>query len=397
MWAIRCTFWICLAWLLYTYVLYPVCLFAAAGWKQFAADLRQARGAADRRRAFAAEADLPSVSLIMAAHNEAAVLAGKLHNLSALDYPPDRLEFVLVSDGSSDGTARLLSHWGDARARCLVLPERRGKAAALNAGVAAARHSILVFCDAATLLEPGAIRRLVRHFAAPGVGVVCGALHFRQSEESRHTEGLYWRYETLLRAMEARLGATPTPSGALYALRRAAFRPLPAGALLDDLLLLWTARRLGYGVVQDASARGEEIAASSVRAEFDRRVRIALGSFRALPACWGFPMGVAVRWVFLSHKLMRWLVPWFALGLFAASLALARQPGYRVVLALEAAVLIWAGAGALFRRWMMRIPGGLAAYFLLAMNLALAVGLCRCLAAQAGISRAAQVRWENAG
>lgn len=389
-------FWLCLAWLAYTYALYPVCLFVASGWKQLWADSAMALGAAERRRGEAAAADLPEVSLIMAAHNEAAAIPAKLGNLARLRYPADKIEFILVSDGSADGTARLLAEWGDPRARCLVLPERRGKAAALNAAVAAARFPVLVFCDAATLLEPEAVRRMARHFADPGVGLVCGALHFRHSQEARRTEGVYWRYEVLLRAMEARLGATQTPSGALYALRRAAWRPLPASALLDDLLALWTARRLGYRVLQDSGARGEEQAAGSVGAEFTRRVRIAAGSFRALPACWGFRMGWATRWAFVSHKLMRWLAPWFALGWLASSLALAGRPGYRAALGLEAILLAWAAAGALFRRWMARVPGGLTAYFLVAMNLALAAGLCRCLAGWAGWARAGTVHWESA-
>lgn len=390
-------FWFSLAWLVYAYVLYPVCLFIASGWKQLWADTGVALGAADRRRAEGEDADLPGLSVVMAAHNEACILAAKLDNLAQLRYPPERIEFILVSDGSTDGTARLISQWTEPRARCLVLPERQGKAAALNAGVAAAQFSILLFCDAATMLEPEAARRLARHFADPRVGVVCGTLRFRQSPEARHTEGAYWRYEMLLRAMEARLGATQTPSGALYALRRTAFQPLPAGALLDDLLLLWTARRRGYRVVQDASARGEERAAGSVAGEFTRRVRIAVGSFRALPACWGFRMGAATRWAFISHKLMRWLVPWFALGCFASSLALAARPGYRWALGIEVAVLVWAGAGALFRRVLARMPGALAAYFLVAMNLALAAGLCRWAAERAGITRARLVHWESAG
>lgn len=390
-------FWFCLAWLIYAYVLYPVCLFIASGWQQLWADAGVALGAADRRRAGGEDADLPGLSVVMAAHNEAAVLAAKLENLAGLRYPPERIEFIVVSDGSTDGTARLISEWAEPRARRLVLPERRGKAAALNAGVEAAQFPILMFCDAATMLEPEAAQRLARHFADPRVGVVCGALRFRQTPEARHTEGVYWRYEMLLRAMEARLGATQTPSGALYALRRAAFRPLPSGALLDDLVLLWTARRLGYRVAQDASARGEEQAAGSVAAEFTRRVRIAVGSFRALPACWGFRMGAATRWAFISHKLMRWLAPWFAMGWVAASLALAARPGYRWALAIEAAVFLWAGAGALFRRTLARVPGGLAAYFLVAMNLALAAGLCRWVADRAGIKRAGMVHWESAG
>jgi cellulose synthase/poly-beta-1,6-N-acetylglucosamine synthase-like glycosyltransferase len=386
-------FWICLAWLSYAFALYPLALFLASATRQLAGDVRQLRGA-ERR---CVPTDWPGVSLILAARNEAATLPAKLANLAALDYPHDRLEFILVSDGSDDATAEVLASWPDPRAQRLVLPARRGKAAALTAAVALARFPVLLFCDAATLLEPGAVRQLAGHFSDARVGVVCGAVHFRGGRESRQTEGVYWRYEMVLRLLEARLGATLTSSGALYAMRRAAFRPLPPGSLLDDLLLLWTARRQGYGVVLDMAARGEDIAAPSVRGEFSRRLRIAEGSFQALPSCWGCRMGAVTRWAFVSHKLMRWLAPWPALGMVVSTcLLVAAHPGYRLAFAVEMAVLLWALAGALGRRWLARVPGGLLAYFGLAMNLALALGLCRWLAGRMGWSRPGMPHWESA-
>lgn len=390
---VACTFWFCLAWLTYTFVLYPLALFLLSAARQLASDARQIQRG--ERRCAAAE--WPRVSLILAAHNEAATLPAKLANLAALDYPHERIEFILISDGSDDTTAELLRGWRDPRAHCLVLPARRGKAAALNAAVAMARFPVLLFCDAATLLEPSAVYQLAGHFADPTVGVVCGAVGFRGNAESRQTEGIYWRYEMALRLMEARLGATLTPSGALYAMRSAAFRPLPPGALLDDLILLWSARRQGFRVALDAAARGEDIAAPSVRGEFSRRLRIAEGSFQALPACWGMRMGAATRWAFISHKLMRWLAPWLAFGLvISSSLLLVAHPDYRPAFALEMAVVLWALAGATGRRWLARIPGGLLAYYGLAMNLALAMGLCRWLAGRMGWSRFGVAHWERA-
>ncbi len=386
-------FWLCLCWVLYTYLLYPLLLFLAAASVQLRSDARQAGGGERRQDAVAT---LTGLSVILVARNEAAVLPAKLANLAKLDYPPESLEFILASDGSEDATAALLAQWADPRARCLILPGHQGKAAAINAAVAVARFPVLLFCDAATLLEPAAPRRLAAHFADPRVGVACGTLRFRASPESRRTEGVYWRFETALRLLEARLGATLTPSGALYALRRAAFRPLPADALLDDLLLLWTARRLGYRAVLDSGARGQEVAAATVGDEFHRRLRIAVGSFRALPACWRTPMTASTRWAFTSHKVMRWLTPWFALGLLASSLALVAHPAFRLVLAGQLALYLWALVGALARRRWAHVPGALLPYFGVAMQLALALGLCRWLAGRLGLTRGATVRWERA-
>jgi cellulose synthase/poly-beta-1,6-N-acetylglucosamine synthase-like glycosyltransferase len=210
--AAEATFWACVLLVAHTYALYPALLFAAYGLAQVQRDLDYLARGGDRRRRPLPEPELPGVSVVIPAHNEEAVLRGKLANLDALDYPADRLEVVFVSDGSTDGTDRILAGAASPRTRVLRTGVRGGKASALTAGVAAARHDLLVFSDASTLFAPDAVRALVRHFRDPHIGVACGALGFEGTRESRQTEGIYWRYEKALRVMGRGWGSPSRPA-----------------------------------------------------------------------------------------------------------------------------------------------------------------------------------------
>jgi biofilm PGA synthesis N-glycosyltransferase PgaC len=367
--ALPVIFWACFLLVAYTYVLYPVLLFLASSIA------RLGRGA----RTATETAPLPAVSLIIPAHNEERHLPAKLVNLAALQYPKDRLEILFVSDGSTDATNEMLQRAARSNITSFVLPTRGGKSAALNQAVGRARHDILVFSDAATLFAPDAVSKLVHHFADPRVGVVCGALQFQASAESRQTEGLYWRYESLLRLMESRIGVTLTASGAIYALRRACFVPLSADTLVEDLVVPMTARRLGFRVLYDPEARGTDFAASTVAGEFARRVRIATGSFRALGGLLRGPLDPVTAFAFVSHKLLRWTLPFLLIGMLVTSAALLDSPFYRALFVLQALFYGWGLVGYLFRQRIQGIRFALVAYYLLAIHLAFLVGFVRYL------------------
>lgn len=362
-------FWACFLLVMHTYVLYPAFLFAAAG----IAGTRR-----DRREGAPGPDVLPPVSLIIAAYNEETHLPGKLVNLRESDYPRDRLEVIFVSDGSTDGTNRILQSVDDPNVRTVFLPRRGGKASALNHAVEQAKHQVLVFSDASTLFEPGTTRRLVRHFEDPSVGVVCGALEFRASRESRQTEGVYWTYECMLRQMEGRVGATLTASGAVYAARRECYRPLPAGTLVEDLLVPMNARRAGYRVLYDPEAVAVDFAAPSVAGEFTRRVRIATGSFQALLDLARIRLGPMTRFAFFSHKVLRWILPLLLIGLFVTNAMLWSRPIYRAVLVAQGLFYAWAGLGFLFRERLQGVRYALLGYYLVAIHFAYLVGLVRC-------------------
>lgn len=372
-------FWICLAAILYTYALYPIALSAACRIER----LRRGRKQSTKTEAqskLSPDSNLPPVSLLVPAFNEERHLPAKLLNLDEIDYPAGRIEHVFVSDGSTDRTNRILGAVRRPGFQFHSLASRRGKPTALNFAVAHAHTDILIFSDASTIFAPDVVCRLARHFADERVGVVCGSIEFVRTKESAATEGLYWRYETALRRMEAQIGATLTASGAIYAVRRSCYRPLAPDAILDDFLTPMTARRLGYRVEYDPEAKALEAAPTSVKDEFTRRVRLAAGSFSSLGALTrGAMSNPAVLWAFLSHKVLRWLAPVFMVGLLAASLALHQKPFYGLALTAQGMFCLWALAGWAYREQLGKIRFGLAGYFLLAMNAAFLVGLGRSL------------------
>lgn len=384
-------FWICFLLVAHTYLFYPVSLFVASVAVQTSRDWRYLMSRRDRRRIPRDPVELPAVSFIIPAYNEERHLPAKLENLAELDYPKELLEILFVSDGATDRTNAILTAAEGGNVRVIYLPSRGGKASAVNEAVKQAHYRLLVLSDAATLFAPDAIRKLVRHFADAQVGVVCGALQFHGSVESRQTEGVYWRYEGMLRLMESRLGVTLTASGAIYAIRRECFVPLSANTLVEDLVVPMNARKQGYRVLYDPEARATDFAPGTVGGEFTRRVRIATGSFRALGQLLRGPLDPLTGFAFFSHKLLRWILPLLLIGMLLASALLTEHLLYRAMFLAQAAFYVLGVAGYLFRRQVGGIRYALIPYYLLAMHLAFLVGLVRVL------SRRGEVGWRRAG
>ncbi len=357
-------FWLALGLLAYAYAIYPALLWLAATARQSARDWSYLRTAGNRRAEPAAAP--PFISLVIAAHDEASHLAAQFESLRRLAY--SNWEAVYVADGCSDRTAEEIRAAGDARLRVLELPQRRGKANALNQGAAAARGELLVFTDAGTRLEPDSLAKLARHFRRAATGAVCGRVEFDPAPGTIRTEARYWRYECGLRMLEARLGVTLTAHGGLYAVRRSAYRRLDERTLVDDLMLPMLVRAQGFEVLYDPEAVAHDRGPGTAAGQVKRRRRLAQGSFRALYQVLRTPMNATTAWAFVSHKLLRWLTPFFLLLLLLASLALVPRPASLVVLGAGAAL----AAAALVRR------RGLA-YYLLGMNLAYLQGWWRSL------------------
>ena len=372
-------FWISSSLILYSYFLYPCILFALYSLSQIRRDWQYLSGRHDRRINPLRQEELPSVSLVIAAYNEQRHLPDRIINIRNLEYPKNKLEVIIVSDGSDDRTNEILAEARDEQIRTVLLPLRKGKANALNVGVALTTSEILIFSDAATLFAPDSIQKLVRHFSDPKVGVACGLLKFKATAESQQTEGIYWKYETIIRLMEARFGATLTASGAIYALRRQCFQPISSETVIEDFVVPMRARQLGYSVIFDPEATGIEYAAPSVSGEFTRRVRLAVGSFRAMGELIRVRMNFMTRLAFFSHKLLRWLVPFFLIALLLSNIFLITAVPYRVVFLTQSVFYLWAIAGYMFRDQMKRIRFGLLGYFWLAMNIAFLVGFWKYL------------------
>jgi cellulose synthase/poly-beta-1,6-N-acetylglucosamine synthase-like glycosyltransferase len=186
----------------------------------------------------------------------------------------------------------------------------------------------------------------------------------------------------MIRLMEARLGATLTASGAVYALRREAYLPLDPKTVLDDFVIPMNARRGGYRVLYDPEATATDFAPEGIKGEFTRRVRLATGSFASLMFLLRVPMGGFGRFAFISHKLLRWILPLLLCTLLISNAALVRQSAYAVFGLLQLSFYVWAGLGYLLRERMQGVQFVLLPYFLLAMNFAFLVGLFRCLTKQ---------------
>jgi cellulose synthase/poly-beta-1,6-N-acetylglucosamine synthase-like glycosyltransferase len=370
-------FWIAVFLVVYTHFGYPIVLFVCYGFVQVKRDWQYLHTRRERRRGELTDAQLPSVTMLFAAYNEEDHLEEKLRNTQQLDYPAGKLQVVIVSDGSSDRTNAILSDVVDPRFEIVIQSVRAGKCASLGVAVEHARNSILVLSDSSTMFAPDALRKLVRHFKDSRVGAVCGALSFGYNAESGQTEGLYWKYETILRLMEARLGATLTPSGAIYAVRGDAYVPPAPDVLVDDIVTLMNVRRAGYLVHYDPEAKAVDFPAASVAGEFRRRVRIGTGSFRVLPALLRIPQSGFSAFAFFSHKLLRWIIPVLLIVVFASNLFLLPQPFFVATLAAQLAILLWAAVGFVFREPLSRVRFSLVGYFFVAMHLAFLVGLCR--------------------
>ncbi len=331
--AVEIAFWICAALILYTYVVYPMAVWALS--RIFGAVPAPARPAFD-------DGQFPMVSVLVAAHNEEQVIAERIANALALEYPADRLEIVVASDGSSDATAGIVRGFADRRVRLLSGRERRGKARVLNAALKALRSDVVILSDANTFIDRDGVQRLVRWFADPRVGVVCGKLVLTDPVTGTNSDGLYWRYETFLKECEGRLGALLGANGAIYAIRRTHFTGIRNDTIVDDLVIpLIMHLRTGCGIVYDTSAIAQEQSAPDIRDEFRRRARIGAGGFQSLATLRSLahPRHGWLAFSFVSHKVLRWLCPFSMIGARVTSLVLAvRDPLYLGLFAAQVAV-----------------------------------------------------------
>ncbi len=312
-------FWGALAQIVYVYFGYPLVLWGAARF---------------RRPTHYDDTYRPTVSLIIAAYNEERVIREKLDNALALDYPADKLEIVVASDGCTDATDAIVQSYADRGVVLERVEPRGGKTRALNRVIPRTHGDILVLSDANTMYRPDAIQKLVRHFADPSVGAVSGDVRLVDAADTHaHSEGLYYRYEHGLQRLESEIGSMIGVDGAMYAVTRHGFRPPADHTVVDDLVISMTVARLGYRVLYEPQAVAVEDSTSSSQEEFRRKIRIVAGGIQAFLQGQGVP-----RWrqplllfCYVSHKLLRWALPFCLLLLLAMSWALSSDPFYRLM------------------------------------------------------------------
>jgi cellulose synthase/poly-beta-1,6-N-acetylglucosamine synthase-like glycosyltransferase len=303
----KAIFWFSAAFLLFTYGGYPIGVYFAARVR--ARPVRKAP-------------NLASVTLVLAARNEEKNIERKLRNLALLDYPERRLDLIVFSDGSTDRTNSILTASENPRLRRLILPEHQGKAAALNQAVSQARGEIVVFTDARQTIARDALKNLVANFADPAVGCVSGQLMLgsRCGSNNHGGIGLYWEVEKRIRYWESLSGSTIGATGALFAIRRDLFLPLPQGTILDDVYIPIHIARLGCRVVFEPGAVVWDEPAATLQHEFQRKVRTLAGNYQLLRlAPWVLSGSNPLCFRFVCHKLLRLVAPLILLMLFVSA------------------------------------------------------------------------------
>ncbi|MGQ9549508.1 MAG: glycosyltransferase family 2 protein [Roseiflexus sp.] len=314
-------FWFCVATIGYAYVGYPALLTVLARLRPV--------------RPFPPLTDLPIVTLLIAAYNEQNVIAAKLENTLALDYPRERLQVLVAADGSDDATPEVVAGFADRGVELSYRPGRSGKMAAILRALPRARGDIVVLSDANNFYNTNALRALVAPFADPRVGAVSGAKVIAKGDGALgDSEGLYWKYESYIKRQETRLGSCTGAVGEIMAVRRSLLdQPMPPESrfMADDLFLAMHVLKQGYRVVYAPDARSTERVSSSPRDERERRARIVAQRFvmmrfsrKVLP--WSNPLLV---WQIVSHKYLRPLVPLAMIGALAANLAAVVRPASR--------------------------------------------------------------------
>ena len=392
-------FWMSCAFVAYVYLGYPVLLL---GWKRLSRAPGRCSHAPDRPASGRRGGPEPAVSIVIAERNEGARLAARIENLLQLRYDGDR-QIILVSDGSQDDTLTVVGRY-QPEIEVVALPPS-GKASALNAGVDRARHDILVFTDARQTFEPEALSELTAPFADKAIGVVTGELVLdceqperRIADRRMHDGGLvseqdrragadrrairspiadgigvYWKYEKSLRKLESDVASVLGATGAIYAMRRHLWRPLPPETILDDVLAPMRCVLAGYRIIFNGRARARDRTAATAREEGRRKARTAAGNWQILvlePRLllpWRNPVWLQ----YVSHKIGRLLVPYALVAVIGSNVALAgRSALYAMTLIAQCALYLLAAYGARLDHRAARI-----AYAFVMMNASAVTGL----------------------
>ena len=297
-------FWLCLAIVIYTYVGYGLILYLLVFIKRLAIKAKPLADITDDC--------LPEVTLMVCAYNEEDIISEKISNTHSLDYPADRLHLVWVTDGSTDNTNSILSTYPDVK--IVFSPERRGKSAALKHGIKEVSTEIVMMTDANTMLNPEAIREIVRLMQDPKVGCVSGekkVMAKSDSDEAAQGEGLYWKYESTLKRLDSELYSAMGAAGELCVIRRQLMTDIPDDTLLDDFVISMEIVRMGYKIAYTSKAFAMEYGSADLHEESKRKRRIAAGGLQSswrLRSLMNPLRHPVVAFQFVSHRVLRWTI-----------------------------------------------------------------------------------------
>jgi cellulose synthase/poly-beta-1,6-N-acetylglucosamine synthase-like glycosyltransferase len=343
---IKFIFWFSLSMMLYTYIGYPSLITVIAGFK--------------KKRSILAISAYPKVSIIIPVFNEADVIKQKIDNCLKINYPKDKLEILIGSDGSNDGTDKIAQSYTGQGIKFFSTKERQGKPSTINKLVKASSGEILFFSDARQLIANDALIKLVRNFADPEVGCASGELIYRRgSGITGRGIGLYWEYEKYLRQKESDIYSMIGATGAIYACRKKLFEPLPQDIVLDDVYTPLSIVKKGYRAIFDRTAFAFDDVSVTPREEHIRKKRTLFGNYQIffrIPDMLN-PFKSKLAFQIISHKLLRVLMPFFMVSCFVSNLILAAAPFYSIIFVFQALFYITALIEALFRRRIRKIFG----------------------------------------
>jgi poly-beta-1,6-N-acetyl-D-glucosamine synthase len=373
-------FWLCLGTVLYTYLGYGVLLYTLLRLRSRAAGQARPAGPDDFE---------PSVAFVVCAYNEADWIAEKIQNSIGLDYPLDKVTFYFVTDGSDDATpdkVRAYPYPSGVRWQLLHQPERRGKIVAFQRAMSSIEAPIVVSTDANTLLNREALRRIVQHFRSEDVGAVAGEKRIQMDEKANASsagEGIYWKYESLLKKWDSEYGSVVGAAGELFAFRKAAYEHVPQDTIVEDFYMTMRIAQKGYKVRYEPDAYAVERSSASVGEELKRKIRIAAGGLQAFvrlaPLLNVFRYG-KLSFQYVSHRVLRWTLAPLALPfLFLLNFKLARSGDmfYEALFAGQIVFYFLALVGYFLEQYQLKLKMFFVPYYFCIMNYAMYAGFFR--------------------
>lgn len=332
----------------------------------------------------------PKVSVIIAAYNEEKVIARRIENLLEQDYPKDKMEIIVVSDGSIDRTVEIAKKYENRRVKVLDFKQNRGRAAVHNDAVKVANGDIVIFTDADTEFKKDFISQIIKYFKDNSIGCVVGNLVYKVKQSSiSHSEGFYWKFEKKLRKLESNLGLLATATGACMAVRKELWKdltPIDDSDFTTPLDVIFQ----GFKVVYAPEAIAYDVPPSSIKGEFKTRVRQTSKNLVGTLRRWGFKGWVKhpfVSWSLLSHKILRWFTPFFMINLFITNLILVHKEGfYQEIFIMQIVFYTLAVCGLIGEIVKIRIPIAQTVFSFCVANIGIAIGVIKGLIGKAPTS-----------
>jgi len=385
---LKMIFWISLFVVFYTYIGYGLLIWILVGIKQLL----------NNKKNSATVFLLPKISLVVAAYNEEDYIEKKILNTLQLDYPPELLELIFITDGSTDRTQEIIKQYP--QIKLLHLPERQGKVAAMNRAVKFVNSPIIIFCDANTELNKECIREIIKHYPDPKVGAVAGEKKILSSDKAKAAgsgEGIYWKYESFLKKLDSELYSTVGAAGELFSIRKELFEEAPPGTIIEDFVQSLRVCVKGYVVRYEPLAFASEAPSASIREEMKRKIRISAGAFQAMILLkelfnvFRFPV---LSFQFISHRILRWtLCPLALVTLLTANIILALTDDgefYHLFLICQLSFYLLAIVGWVYANRDIKVKLLYIPFYFFFMNAAVFLGFARY------IRKKQSVLWEKA-